>query len=229
MPIPLYFAMNWKESVNSFPALQAQLGFGFGSDGSLLLPETQLEAAPIVLNDANEPAQHLRAETIQTLAAHARFGCICDFERPCTDAHFALLEALRSALPPDAIFVLPERYYAHFPHGRALVSPGQLVANWERFCRQTQERYPGGWLLDLEPCHLSFRTPVAQTRRGTLPTSLCAFLQDGTQIRYYDTEETLAQKLALAASCGCVAGLALYCEWRAQELPVLSAPAAFGK
>lgn len=229
MPIPLYFAMNWKESVNSPPSLRAQLGFGFGADGTLLLPERQLDAAPIVLNDATEPAQDIRTETMQALAARARYGCICDFERPCTHAHLALLEALRSALPPGALFVLPERYYARFPHGRALVSPGQLVPNWECFCRQAQKRYADGWFLELEPCDLRFRAPVAQSRQGTLSGCLCAFFQDGTQIRYYDTAETISQKLALAASCGCVAGLALYREWRAQKLPVPSTPADFGK
>lgn len=221
MSIPLYFAMNWKESVNSATTHRAQLGFGFQADGTLLLPEERLEGAPIVLHDAVAPPKRLSGQTMDVLIRCCRFGCFCDFERPCSQAHLKLLSALREALGSQALLVVPEEYGAHFPDVPVLVAPGPLVHNWESCFRTAGRRHGNAWFLELEPCRVQYRSPIIQKQETLLPGCLCKASHDGEKISYRDTEDTLQKKLSLAQACGCRGALALYREWQdlALELP----------
>lgn len=211
MSIPLYLAYDWKESVNNWIPPAAQLGFGFFADGSPRLPEQTLPDALTVIDDAVLPEKVLPA-ALERLAAHCRNGCLLDFERKPNAAHRAILLGLAGLLADVPLFAVPERFSALYPRALPFVTQPRQCASWSDFARRTQRQYPNGWMLEIFPCSYTAKMPFAKTQSGFLESAVCCYRQSGASIRYYDTMQTLRNKLEIAERHGCRAAVGLYCE-----------------
>lgn len=209
MPIPLYYAANWKEIVNNTRIRRAQTGFGFYSDGSLRIPERILPGALCVIDDSALPAAC--AESVQLLAQYCKHGCCLDFERPITQAHRAFIRLLRQHTSRTEIFALPARFSGE---GMIPVLSCPTPCNcWASFLRNAEARFPAGWMLEIVPWNqvvpysAALSVPVER-----LAEAVCRVERQPHGIRYFDTAETLRGKLALAEAHRCIAAIGLYGE-----------------
>lgn len=214
MSIPLYFAVNWKDSVNNSNIRFAQCGFGFRADGSLRLPESLLAGAPAVIDDAILPRDAPEAAVYARLASLCKSGCLLDFERPYCRLHQTLIAELSQRLVRQTLFAVPERYCRGLTRPLPLVTQPRRCPNWETFLRETQARHPQGWMLELIPVDYSVKLPVAAVQSGFLSDAVCCYRQEGKQAHYFDTQNTVAQKLTAARRYGCKAAIGLYQELR---------------
>lgn len=219
MPIPLYYAANWKEIVNNSKKRWAQTGFGFNADGSARIPPHVVPGIPCVIDDAVLPA--LSEGAVQALAQYCASGCYLDFERPVSERHRLLLRLLRAHTSRSKLFAVPVRFAAE---GMLPVfSCPTPCNNWEAFLSGADRRFPNGWMLELVPWDRFVPdpggNPVLPARR--LSQAVCFLKAEKNGVRYYDTPETLQAKLSMAERHRCTAAISLY-----QELAALSAPSA---
>ena len=216
MPFPVYFASNWKESVNDPRVLPAQYGFGFMPDGALRLPERMIPGALRIVDDAVLPTRAPEQASLAQLASLCKSGCLLDFERKPTPVHAAILRALAALLDGAPLFSAPERFLEVCPALVPLVTTPDRCANWADFVSQAGKRHPNGWVLELIPRKDSVRLPFAAQSSGELRDAVCRYRQSGQTAEYFDTRQTVAQKLTLARASGCRACIGL-----ASELLVL--------
>lgn len=214
MPIPLYFAVNWKESVNNSEILLAQGGYGVWEDGTARLPRRQIPDAPRIIDDSVLPSAEVSRETLDRLAELCTNGCFLDFERPFCALQLTLTDGLSRRLGRSAFLALPESLAPYAPSALPVVRCPSLCNGWREFCRQAQARHPRGWMLELTPWSETFEYREHDAR-GELPAALCAYVcTDGT-LHYYDTRESIRAKLSAAESFGCRAAIGILSELRA--------------
>lgn len=212
MPFPVYFASNWKESVNDPRVLPAQYGFGFMQDGALRLPEQMIPGALRIVDDAVLPTRAPEQASLAQLASLCKSGCLLDFERKPTPVHAAILRALAALLDGAPLFSAPERFLVVCPELLPLVTTPDRCANWADFVSQASKRHPNGWALELIPRKDSVRLPFAAQSSGELRDAVCRYRQNGQTAEYFDTRQTVAQKLTLARASGCRACIGLATE-----------------
>ena len=205
MSIPMYFAGNWKDSVNT-GLLTAQMGYGFRPDGGLRLPQQGRSASLCVIDDAVLP--QVLPELGQLIEA-AKGGCCFDFERRPSPAHRRLLEAMVPQL--RGLILLPEVF--HRPGVLPLVRAPGLCNDWHSFVRSAAHRHPKGWAMELVPCRYHCRTGGLRDLAAHLTPGGCwCRVREGV-LEYYDTKESIDAKLETAARHGCRAAIGLYEEF----------------
>lgn len=210
LPIPLYFAADCKEIVTIQNGLNRALtGFGLSADGTLRLPE-EIIPALAVIDDAAPCAALPQEETLDALAECCGEGCFFDFLRPSSALHEALLRGIQRRLPQAVPLLVPEAYHDIIPNSVCVASRASPCNNWTEWCRETQRRCPSGWCLELIPWDIRCRCRAIHGERR-LPNACC--MVSGTH--YYDTPETLRQRLFIAQAHGCCAAIGLYRELKA--------------
>lgn len=223
MPFHVYFASNWKDSVNDQRIFPAQYGFGFTENGALRLPEKLLPDALRIIDDAILPRTVPDAAALSRLALQCSKGCFFDFERAPTQMHTAIIRGLSQKLSDTPLMVAAERFVPLCASLLPLVSPPPRCTNWRDFAAKNGARYPKGWVLELIPNAYSVQMPLSAQSSGRLEDALCCYRQTGKTIRYYDTYETLSQKLALAREHACCAAIGLLKDLQ----PLLQSNSAF--
>lgn len=204
MSIPMYFAGNWKDSVNA-GLLTAQMGYGFEPDGRLRLPEAAHHASLCVIDDAFLPDVLPELDALEAALSN---GCCFDFERSPTPAHHRLLQAMQPYLHEPVL--LPEAF--SLPGVLPLVRTAEPCNNWQHFVAQTGRRYPGGWALELRPICTQQRIAGLPTLPAQLTPGGCWCRADNGLLECYDTRESLNLRLHTAAQHGCQAAIGLYPE-----------------
>ncbi len=207
MSIQCYLADIWKDFRKNEEFSYAQLGYGLQEDGSARISHAPLPV-PCVIDDAVIVMP--QEASLDALAALCKNGCILDFERPCTRAHIALIHGLRKRV--RGFFAMPVRFLCHCPSAIPIVACVKPCNHWRSWVQNVQRHYPKGWLLELtpwrhiSPCHM-------QESQGLLKGALCRYQCDGGITQYYDTKQTLREKISLAEAHGCKAVIGLYQEW----------------
>lgn len=205
MSIPMYFAGNWKDSVNT-GLLTAQMGYGFRLDGSLRLPMQGCRASLCVIDDACLPDP---LPELDGLIDAAKQGCCFDFERKPSPVHRRLLEAMVPQL--RGTILLPEAFAT--PGALPLVRATGLCNDWHSFVRQAAQRHPKGWAVELSPCRYRRRANGLRNQAAHMTPGGCwCRIQDGI-LEYYDTRESIDGRLETAARHGCQAMIGLYEEF----------------
>ena len=207
MSIPCYFAENWKESVNGANFIYAQTGFGLCSDGSARLNPCSFPAL-CVIDDSVLALP--KEEAIAALAEHCGHGCCLDFAKPVQTAHIVLLSGLQKRC--KGLLVVPPRFLPYAQKALPLLSCPRPCNSWLSYVRGCRQRFPQGWVLELtpwrhiSPCHM-------KQAAGRLKSALCDYRCERGITQYYDTKETLQEKIKYAEDNDCVAVIGLYSEW----------------
>lgn len=207
MAIPLYFAANWKQFVYDPQKRPAQIGYGFRQDGTLRLPQRQIPDALCVIDDSILPSEPVAAEQLAMLADRCDHGCFLDFERPVHPFHIALIAALHGIAP----LLVPMRWSVYAPEALAVLSCPMPCNSWQEFCRSASQRFPRGWALEVTPWQQRCDFPLGRTVSACFVRSaLCRCKGSAEGLVYYDTGETLTEKLAVAEQLGCRCAVGLY-------------------
>ncbi len=205
MQIPIYLAANHEAGIK-YPL--AQLGFGFYENGSVRIPPRILPKSVAVIDDMYLP--NFTQSAIEMLRAKIPNGCILDFERKPSPLHQKLIAAL-----PNVI-ALPASFYTQRSKALPIVSCPEPCNQWNHFLRNTQKSYPKGWMLEITPWKRSIRGS-APKEEGFLQNALCRYRKKDGALLYFDTKQTISQKLSLAENYGCRAAIGLLQELRALE------------
>jgi hypothetical protein len=210
----LYFALTSKEIPQKRSSHTAALtGFGFEANGGVRIPENAALSDDImaVIDDAAIPAQDVNSAEIEKLASFcSQAGCFLDFVKPVSAFHVAVILGIRRLLPQMPLWI-PARYHHFAPEALCVVTQVQPCNHWERFVQRMQKTY-GKWCLEVTPWNAAFFLPKVKNRAGYLQHSCCNYAHDGELCRYFDTSDTLKQKLALAEAHGCAGAIGLYRE-----------------
>ncbi len=212
MPVPVFFAVKRKESINFPNARFIQPGFGFTPQGAVRLPPNLLPDVPILLDDAFLPPAPPAKELLVQLAHHGEKGIVLDFERPPCPMHTVLANELRALLPAGVPIWAPEPYLRGTKGIRAKRICQSPCNDWHSFCRAGA--HYEGWLLELTPWSLSRTDNGSDFPARFLPNPLCFAERSGGILRYYDTRKTLLQKLEAAKEHGCAGAVGIF-----EELP----------
>ena len=210
MSIPFYFAMEENEADQPSEGLRAQLGFGFRADGSLRFPERRITGASAVIDDNILPAKAPEPAVLDRLAEACGNGCFLDFERPINEVGAAVAVGLQQRLrgkmtvPPALQSLCPDA---------AVQIPESLCNNWETYVRRVQAKYGDRWVLEIIPWDKRIEMPYKAALDGCLHTAVCHYRVKAGAVHYYDTEETIMKKLAIAERYGCQAGIVLLREY----------------
>ena len=211
MSIPFYFAMEESEAAPPHGSRVAQLGFGFQEDGTLRLPARRLPGAPAVINDRFLPAKAPEPAVLDRLAEVCGNGCFLDFERAINEIGAAIAVGLRQRL--NEKMTVPSALHRLCPDADVQI-PGLLCNNWESFVRRVQANYGDRWALEVIPWDNHIEMPYLAAQDGCLQTAVCHYRVKTGGVHYYDTEETIRQKLAVAERYGCQAGIILLREFK---------------
>ena len=207
MSIPCYFAENWKESVNGADFFYAQTGFGLCSDGTARLNPCSFPALCViddsVLSSPDESA-------ILELAKHCGQGCCFDFAKPVQSAHVLLLKGLSKHC--KGLLVAPPRFLPYAPGATPLLSCPSPCNSWLSYVRSCHQRFPKGWALELTPWRHISPCRMKQAA-GRLKSAVCEYRCERGITQYYDTKETIQEKIKYAENSGCIAVIGLYSEW----------------
>ncbi len=210
MSIPLYLGVNCKESVTLPGAQAVSIGCGMTKNGELRRGKSFWSGTPLLIDDAVMalPTEKCWSE-IRSLCAK---GCILDFERSPGTFHSRFIQRLTEI--KIAPLWLPEAYAAFAPKGIVLLSHSLPHNSWRQFCSGLNTRYPQRWALELQPVKCEKKLPQKQPQREFfLREAICQCKIRDDRILYYDTAQTLLQKLKIAESYGCQGGIALWTEW----------------
>ncbi len=207
MLIPLYFADIWKDFQKNTEFSPAQLGYGLQEDGSARISCAPLSVLCVIDDAVNVMPQESALDDLASLCKH---GCVLDFERSCTRSHIALMKGLHTRV--EGFFAVPARFLCHCPYALPIVSCPKPCNHWRSWVQTVQRHYPKGWMLELtpwkhiSPCHM-------QASHGQLKGALCRYQCEGGITQYFDTKQTLREKMRLAEAHGCKAVIGLYQEW----------------
>lgn len=206
MSIPFYFAMEENEAEIK-PAVQyAQLGFGFSEDGRLCIPEHRIPNAPAVINDRFLPEKALDTTELDALAEVCQNGCFLDFERPINEVSAAIAVGLQKRLrmkmtvPPMLCRLCPDAY---------VQIPGLLCNHWEKFMQRIQAQYRNRWVLEIIPWLYSLPAKVTASEKGYLRDACCTYRIENGELLYYDTQESIEEKIRIAEHNRCQAAITL--------------------
>lgn len=207
MAIRLYFASKEKHFVNNGRFSAAQMGYGFGEDGTPRMPPPS-DAALCVLDDSVIPRAAPDFGAFAAQLPPFLDGCFADFERTPLPFHAALLDALDK----DAPLYVPPRFLSLCPHAVAVVSAPQPRNSWASFLAENRRAYPNGWALEVTPWRVNLPFPADGEVSRYLPAALCHCRTQARRAMYWDTAESLTEKLTLAERHGCRAAIGLYDE-----------------
>lgn len=213
MSIPFYFAVEENETEPQAGIPYAQLGFGFREDGTLRLPARMIPGAAAVINDRFLPEKAPDAGELDRLAEACKNGCFLDFERPLNEVGAAIAVGLQHRL--HAKMTVPPLLHRVCPDADVQI-PGRLCNRWERFVQGVQARYGARWALEIIPWEISVPLTISSKAGGYLSTAICRYRTEKERIVYYDTQDTIRQKLAAAEAHGCQAGIVLLREYPSQ-------------
>lgn len=202
LSIIIYLAIKGGEAENFSEKRPAQVGFGFYPDGSVRLPQRMTTDAAAVVDDRFMPK--FSDSAMLQLKSRIDHGCILDFEREPSELHFKLI----SGLADRRIIALPERFSQKMPQALPIVSCPEPCNSWAQFARAAHDRHPKGWMLELIPWRHAMAGNANQ-EEGYLQSSVCRFRRTEKGILYYDTAQTLRQKLSVAQTHGCRAAIVL--------------------
>ena len=203
MSISVYLAVNDEEIVNHPKNLIVQLGFGFHSDGTVRSPR-QIKSGIVVVDDLHMP--NFSVSALQILKSKFR-ACILDFERPPTPLHKKLIQGI------PKILAITAKYHSFAPQALPIVSCLEPCNSWEQFLKQTEQQFPNGWMLEITPWHHE-KIGTMNQKEGFLSYAVCRYEKRNNHILYYDTKETINEKLKLAEQYHCKAAIALLQEVR---------------
>lgn len=209
MPVPVYLAANCKE-IATFTGRAAVLGLGFLPDGGARIPACPLQGHMAVIDDAVLP-QRVPEETLDRLAARCGGGVVwifCARPAPCT-APWRRACSSGSGMPRCCC---PAAYHAFAPEALPVLSCLRPCNAWDGFVRSAERRFPNGWALELTPWAAELPAPPLPYPGGMLPAALCSCEKSPAGLRYFDTPESLRQKLAHAAAHGCRCAIGLWQE-----------------
>ncbi len=202
MSISVYLAI--KDEIVKYPKnLLAQIGFGFQPDGTVRIPKL-LRKSTVVIDDIHLP--NISNSAIQILKSKFE-RCILDFERRESVIHKKLIQGMQD----KTIIALPERFHAYAPKALPIISCMEPCNSWQNFLNKNQKKYPNGWMLEITPWNHK-KEGTANKNEGYLQNSLCYFQRDHDKVLYYDTKDTISEKITLAEQYGCKAAIALYQE-----------------
>lgn len=218
MSIPLYLAVNCKDSVSkdvNYPF--ALTGYGIAQDGSVRSPACTMQQAHeiIVVDDAVIPDIVPEGTALDALASFCGDrGCFFDFIRPVCEFHTAVIAGLRRRLSRDALLLVPEAYLSFAPDALCVVSCPEPCNHWESFVRKAEQKYRTKWCLEVTPWDAMFELHgvTAKEQRGSVPQAMCHYECTQYAWRYFDTSDTLRRKLLSAQKHGCQAAIGLYDE-----------------
>lgn len=108
--------------------------------------------------------------------------------------------------------LLPAAYHAFAPEALPVLSCLRPCNAWDGFVRSAERRFPNGWALELTPWAAELPAPPLPYPGGMLPAALCSCEKSPAGLRYFDTPESLRQKLAHAAAHGCRCAIGLWQE-----------------
>lgn len=203
LSILIYLAIHGGEIKNFSEKRLAQVGFGFYPNGSVRLPERVVADAAAVIDDRFVPK--FSDSAMLQLKSRVERGCILDFEREPTEWHDRLIQKLADR----RIIALPERFAEKMPQALPIVSCPEPCNSWAQFAKATHARHPKGWMLEVIPWHRT-KSGRASQSEGFLQNSVCRFRRTEKGILYYDTADTLRQKLSVAQTHGCRAAIVLH-------------------
>ena len=83
--------------------------------------------------------------------------------------------------------------------------------SWLQFLLNQKSSYPKGWFWEITPWN-QLRDGKSNYAEGYLRYAVCRFRREDNKLRYFDTAQTLAKKLAMAEANGCIGAIALYAE-----------------
>ncbi len=210
MSIPFYFAMEENEASPSAGGRCAQLGFGFQEDGSLRLPRRLLSGAAAVVDDHLLPSTPPEPAVLDRLAETCGNGCFLDFERPINEVGAAIAVGLHQRL--NGNMTVPPALHGLCPDAAVQVQ-GPFCNHWERFMQNVQAQYGYHWVLEVIPWDKSIQLTYMETQEGCLHAAVCHYRVKDSLVHFFDTEETITQKLAVAEKYGCQAGIVLLREY----------------
>lgn len=210
MSIPFYFAMEANEAKIEPGVRYAQLGFGFAEDGKLRLPEHRITNAPAVINDRFLPAKAIESKVLDQLAEVCQNGCILDFERPVNEVSAAIAIGLQKR--QNFHMIVPPMLCRLCPDADVQI-PGLLCNHWEKFMERMQKLYRNKWVLEIIPWHYSLPSNRKNAESGYLQEARCNYHIENGEIRYYDTKESIEEKIKIAESNGCQAAITLLREY----------------
>ncbi len=203
--MPVYLAVKEEEFAKKDKFHVAQTGFGFYANGFVRLPKRILSGAVAVIDDLYLP--NFSSSAIELLKSKLPNGCILDFERKPAPIHKKLLQMLTGV----KVIALPASHHALSPTSLPIISCAEPCNNWQQFVQNAQKSHPRGWMLEMIPWkHLV--DEKAKKEEGLLSSALCRYRTENDKLLYFDTKETLRQKLQLAQIHGCKAALGLYSE-----------------
>lgn len=211
MSIPLYFAMNYEESIIFSAPHTAQLGFGFREDGTVYMPNHIIPGSAIVINDAVLPKKSPQETDFRELSELVSCGCFLDFERSVCPVLVPFLKELQSCAKNAPIFAVPMQYSDLLDCCAVIVTNIGLPNSWTAFCKKQQERF-GTWVWEVIPYKKLIKVQAPGKPSGSLSDALCRYRQTADGILYYDTMETITAKSEIAGYYGCIAGIGLYGE-----------------
>lgn len=203
MPISVYLVINGDETVNYPKNLLVQIGYGFKSDGSVRIPRQSIGVAALV-DDMNLP--NISSSAIEILKSKIG-SCIFDFERSEHPVHAKIIRGLSD----KRIIALPSRFYSYAPKALPIVNCQEPCNSWQQFASKMQQNFPHGWMLEITPWYHE-KSGSVSAAEGYLPNALCYFIRQNDKVIYYDTRETIREKLKLSQQYGCKAAIALYRE-----------------
>jgi len=210
LSIPFYFAMEENETEIVPGVRYAQLGFGFSEDDTLRFPEHRIPNAPAVINDRFLPATTLEPKVLDQLAEACQNGCILDFERPVNEVSAAIAVGLQKRL--NQKIVVPPMLRRICPDALVQI-PGLLCNHWEKFMQRIQAQYRNRWVLEIIPWHYSLLTKITTSENGYLREACCSYHILNGKLRYYDTQESIDEKISIAEHNGCQAAITLLREY----------------
>lgn len=204
MSISVYLVIKAEEMPNYPKNLLVQMNCGFHANGSVRLPIPPIRNI-VMIDDLNLP--NFSASALQILRSKITNGCILDFEREPNNLHKRLIQGLQD----KRVIAIPEKFYSFARGAFPMVSCPDPCNSYLQFVTNTQKRYPNGWMLEITPWNHE-RTGTSKQTEGFLTNALCYFKKQNDKVIYYDTKESVAQKLKSAQQHGCKAAIALYSE-----------------
>ncbi len=210
MSIPLYLGTNCKESVTLSGARALSIGCGLTKNGEFRRAQNFWSGTPLLLDDAVIATPTGKCwEEIRSLSAK---GCILDFERSPGPFHSQFIQGLlRMNISP---LWLPKAYISFAPKAIALVPHNLPHNSWRQYCQGVEKQYGRRWALELQPIKWEKKLPQKQSNREFfLKEALCQCKIQENRILYYDSAQSLLQKLRIAEDHGCQGAIALWAEW----------------
>lgn len=212
MSIDLYLIGNCKE-IMTFPQAKA-ISYGWGMDhrGNLRKPDIWNAEAPIVIDDSITGSVSVRF--LSELLPYCKQGCILDLERKPSRFHNSLLFAMeQNHISP---LWVPVAYCRNTTQAYKMVVSDLPHNSWRQFCTSQLKKGDEKWVLEYHPLQITKKLTYAKKsdRSFFLEEAVCMIKNEDRQVLYYDTADTVKEKLRIAEQCGCCGVIGIAEEWK---------------